>query len=252
MSVWCFYQDLPLLGLSADKLFCFSSVVYLRLIQIFITILYRRVHAVRIAIIYGAVRWKETPQPLINPSKVESLESGSLLAEGAGFMVWAVSIKEVNMVGIRVSSVVLNRLVVAAALILLTAACSTTPKSTDGAEARPAEEKEAPLYYDFEDVLVPRDLKLNAKTSFVYQTSALTAGVLVFSSKVERNSLIQFFENNMAKDNWQAVSSFKSPRTLLLYEKDNRWCVINITDNQWDTLVEIWVAPYSERSGLLK
>jgi hypothetical protein len=29
----------------------------------------------------------------------------------------------------------------------------------------------------------------------------------------------------------------------LLYEKDNRWCVINITDNQWDTLVEIWVAP---------
>ena len=158
------------------------------------------------------------------------------------------------MVNNRVSSVVLKWLGISAALVLLTTACSSAPKSTDGSAAREADEKEAPLYYDFEDVLVPKDLKLNAKTSFVYQTSGLTAGVLVFSSKVERNSLIQFFENNMAKDNWQAVSSFKSPRTLLLFEKDNRWCVINITDNQWDTLVEIWVAPYSgrSRSGLLK
>ena len=135
------------------------------------------------------------------------------------------------------------------ALILLGSACSSTPKATDGSEAREKNEKDAPLYYDFEDVLIPRDLKLNTKSSFVYQTSGLTAGVLVFTSKVERNSLIQFFENNMAKDNWQTVSSFKSPRTLLLFQKANRWCVINITDNKWDTLVEIWAAPFSGRSG---
>jgi hypothetical protein len=103
-------------------------------------------------------------------------------------------------------------------------------------------------------VLVPRDLKLNTKSSFVYQTSGLTGGVLIFKSKVERSSLIKFFENNMAKDNWQAVSSFKSPRTLLLFQKENRWCVINITDNSWDTLVEIWAAPFGgpSGSGLLK
>ena len=140
------------------------------------------------------------------------------------------------------------------ALILLSVGCSSTPKSTDGSEAREKDEKNAPLYYDFEDVLIPRDLKLNTKSSFVYHTAGLTAGVLVFTSKVDRDSLIQFFENNMAKDNWLAVSSFKSPRTLLLFQKENRWCVINITDNNWDTLVEIWAAPSSGQpgSGLLR
>ena len=158
------------------------------------------------------------------------------------------------MLKMRVYFEVFNWLGILLVLTLLGAACSSTPKKTDGSEARAAEQKEAPLYYDFEDVLVPKDLKLDAKTSFVYEASGLTAGVLAFSSKVERNSLIQFFENNMAKDNWQAVSSFKSPRTLLLFEKNNRWCVINITDNNWETLVEIWVAPYGGRfgSGLLK
>jgi hypothetical protein len=140
------------------------------------------------------------------------------------------------------------------ALILFCVACSSTPKTTDGSEARAKDEKNAPLYYDFDDVLVPRDLKLNTNSSFVYHTSGLTAGVLVFASKVDRSSLIQFFENNMAKDNWQVVSSFKSPRTLLVFQKENRWCVINITDNKWDTLVEIWAAPYGglSGSGLLK
>ena len=134
-------------------------------------------------------------------------------------------------------------------LLFLLAACSSTPKTTDGSEAREKDEKNAPLYYDFGDVLVPRELKLNAKASFVYHSSGFTAGVLIFESKVERVSLIEFFDNNMAKDNWRAVSAFKSPRTLLLFQKENRWCVINITDNSWDTMVEIWVAPFSDLSG---
>ncbi len=135
------------------------------------------------------------------------------------------------------------------ALMLLNAACSSTPKTTDGQNAQEENAQNAPLYHDFDDVLIPRELKLNTKSSFVYRSTGWTAGVLVFTSKVERISLIQFFENNMAKDNWQAVSSFKSPRTLLLFQKENRWCVINITDNEWDTLVEIWTAPFSGQSG---
>lgn len=139
-------------------------------------------------------------------------------------------------------------------LMFLLAACSSTPKTTDGSEAREKDEKNAPLYYDFGDVLVPRELELNAESSFVYHSSGFTAGVLVFESKAERVSLIEFFDNNMVKDNWRAVSAFKSPRTLLLFQKENRWCVINITDNNWDTMVEIWVAPFSglPESGLLK
>ena len=140
------------------------------------------------------------------------------------------------------------------ALLLLVAACSSTPKTTDGSDAKEKDDKSVPLYYDFGDVLIPRELELDVNSSFVYHTSGFTAGILAFKSKAELGSMVNFFENNMAKDNWQAVGIFKSPRTLLLFQKENRWCVINITDNRWNTLVEIWVAPFSDisGSGLLK
>ncbi|MEE4261309.1 MAG: hypothetical protein V2I56_01385 [Desulfobacteraceae bacterium] len=139
-------------------------------------------------------------------------------------------------------------------LLLLVAACSSAPQTTDGSEAKEKNDRNAPLYYDFGDVLIPRELDLDVNASFVYRTSGFTAGILAFRSKAELGSMVDFFENNMAKDNWQAVGAFKSPRTLLLFQKENRWCVINITDNQWSTLVEIWVAPFSDiaGSGLLK
>lgn len=140
------------------------------------------------------------------------------------------------------------------ALLLLMAACSSTPKTTDGSDAKEKDDKSVPLYYDFGDVLIPRELELDVNSSFVYHTTGFTAGILAFKSKAELGSMIDFFESNMAKDNWQVVGTFKSPRTLLLFQKENRWCVINITDNRWDTLVEIWVAPFNDisGSGLLK
>jgi len=134
-------------------------------------------------------------------------------------------------------------------LIALLTACASTPKATDGSDAKEKNQQDAPLYYDFSDVLIPRELKLDVNSSFVYHSAGLTAGILAFKSKVELNSMVEFFENNMAKDNWQPVGTFKSPRTLLLFQKENRWCVINITDNKWDTLVEIWVAPLNDTSG---
>ena len=78
--------------------------------------------------------------------------------------------------------------------------------------------------------------------------------MLSLSGRVESSSLIAFFENNMAKDAWKKVSSFKSPRTILMFQKENRWCVINITDGDFSTYVEIWVAPTMTDSdaGLMK
>lgn len=116
------------------------------------------------------------------------------------------------------------------------------------------DEGPVPLYYDFGDVLVPSELKINKKISFVFQTPGLSAGVLSLKGRVDGSSLIAFFENNMAKDAWKKVSSFKSPRTILMFQKENRWCVINITDGDFTTSVEIWVAPtFSDTdTGLMK
>jgi hypothetical protein len=119
-----------------------------------------------------------------------------------------------------------------------------------GQQGKPPSQK----YYDFGDVLVPTELKLDRKSSFIFQTPSMVAGVLALSGRVEMNSLIHFFETNMLKDNWEPVSSFKSVRTIMLYRKENRWCVINISETSFTTDVEIWVAPTTAdvEGGLLK
>ena len=111
-----------------------------------------------------------------------------------------------------------------------------------------------PIYYDFGDVRLPDELRVNNRDSFVYRTAGFSAGVLVLEGRVELYSLITFFENSMKQENWKFLSSFKSPRTIMLFQKENRWCVINITEKMSTTLVEIWVAPTIDESetGLFK
>lgn len=152
---------------------------------------------------------------------------------------------------------ILRHLTIILVLVLVFSACATSSQKKDKSATQQTEEKvkeSNPLYYDFGDVPIPPELKLRTKSSFVYHSSGFSAGVLVLRGRVELGSLIQFFESNMAKDNWRIVSTFKSPRTLLLFQKETRWCVINITDEKYSTHVEIWVAPTTNAatSGLLK
>ena len=142
-----------------------------------------------------------------------------------------------------------------ATLVSIGGCSSLTQK--DKAATAPSARNESGVparYYDFGDVLVPEELKVDKESSFIYQTEGFSAGVLSLKGHVEINSLISFFEKNMAKDNWQIISSFKSGRTMLLFQKAHRWCVMNITDGSFYTYVEIWVAPTIKdiQTGLLK
>lgn len=134
-----------------------------------------------------------------------------------------------------------------AAMIFAASGCSSLTKKDRQATAPSSGAQKsagAPArYYDFGDVLVPQELKVDKKSSFIYQTDGFSAGVLVLSGRIETSSLISFFENNMTKDNWKIISTFKSERTMLLFQKANRWCVMSITDETLSTYVEIWVAP---------
>ena len=109
---------------------------------------------------------------------------------------------------------------------------------------------------NFDDILIPSQLKVNKKTSSVFETENLVAGVISLKGRMDVDALVEFFKNNMNKDNWSAVSMFKGPRTILLFEKGSRWCVITETNGRHDAQVqvEIWVTPKSDEiaSGLLK
>jgi ASC-1-like (ASCH) protein len=140
------------------------------------------------------------------------------------------------------------RLVAIAAcmIALLMSGCASLNTGDSGSDDGVNPDNNAPIYYDFGDVLVPREMKIEKNASFVFRTPGLSAGVLSMKGRVDGYSLITFFENNMANDNWSMVSAFKSFRNIMLFKKENRWCVINITEKKFYTYLEIWVSPTVE------
>ena len=164
------------------------------------------------------------------------------------------------MAKVRQGKTALACLWMAAVFFLLIAGCSGIKSKKTSPEpqvVKPQEKGPRPLYYDFGDILIPGELKVDNKSTYIVETPGFRTGVLAFKGRVDRNSVIAFFENNMAKDNWKEISSFKSPRTstILLFQKQNRWCVISINEKDFNTYVEVGVAPAlgePAESGLLK
>ena len=111
-------------------------------------------------------------------------------------------------------------------------------------------QKPTTVYYDFGDVLVPRELKLEKEASFILNTPGLTAGMLTLKGSVDSRSLTNFFKNRMAADGWEMVSAITAPRARMLFKKNTRWCVISIDEGRLSTLVEIWVSPTLDNADL--
>lgn len=148
----------------------------------------------------------------------------------------------------RRKSVLILACILASCFFLATG-CATSKKKKSGSATGPM-----PVYYDFGDVLVPKELKVIKKESFLFSAVDLSAGVLSLKGRVDRDSLISFFEGNMPKDIWTLVGTVKTPHSMLLFQKEGRWCVIEILEKTIDTRVKIWVTTTqkSSKSGLLK
>ena len=110
------------------------------------------------------------------------------------------------------------------------------------------DKKQRASYYDFEDVLIPSELTIDKKNSFVYGTSRSQVGILIFEGRVEPVSLANFFLNNMSNDGWKLISSFKYREYLLNFLKEDRACVITITEKSFSTTVEVRVGPIEQDS----
>ena len=114
------------------------------------------------------------------------------------------------------------------------------------------DKKQRASYYDFEDVLIPSELTIDKKNSFVYGTSRTKVGILIFEGRVEPTSLANFFQNNMRSDGWKLINSFKYREYLLNFLKEDRACVITITEKSFSTTVEVRVGPIEQDSLAIK
>jgi hypothetical protein len=132
-------------------------------------------------------------------------------------------------------------------ILLVGLGCAAMKKSQDTLEETGEKKSEVegpvPIYYDFVDVLIPAELSLVKKNSFVYSTPSFSAGVLVFEGYVQGDSLVNFFTTNMAKDGWTLKSSFRYRRVILSFEKEQRSCLVSVAEFPLKTRVEVWVAP---------
>ncbi len=100
------------------------------------------------------------------------------------------------------------------------------------------------VYYDFEDILVPRDMKIDDSSTVVVSTPGHTSGIITLKGRIDRDSLLKFFNSNMQKDNWNIISQIRSPTsTILVFQKSSRWAVITLRDREYYTYAEIGVAP---------
>jgi hypothetical protein len=99
-------------------------------------------------------------------------------------------------------------------------------------------------YYDFEDVKIPNELKLDEKKSNVYKSPEVKSGFLKLDGYVEVKSLLNFFKTNMVKDGWKLKADFKRPpQIILLFEKKDKRSLFFIEDATMNTHVEIWMIP---------
>ncbi len=140
-------------------------------------------------------------------------------------------------------------ILVALSFLWLSACATTDTVEPSVTGSVPVMTPPGPVYYDFGDILIPRELQVDRKASFVHHSGGATAGLMVLRGKVEPKSLISFFENNMLKDNWRIQGSIKSSENMLLFRKEARWCMIHIKETFLNTHVQIWVLPSLDEKG---
>ncbi|RLF59156.1 MAG: hypothetical protein DRN37_04130 [Thermoplasmata archaeon] len=140
-------------------------------------------------------------------------------------------------------------MVVPVCLFFLTS-CSTlksrsqsTGASESHSQAQAAPSEKPNSYYDFDDILIPKEMKLVPKSSLLFETPKLKAGVLFFEGRVNPVSLFEFFTSSMPNDGWELRSYFKYGRYILVFEKPDKDCIITINEKTLSTELELWVTP---------
>lgn len=132
-----------------------------------------------------------------------------------------------------------------AALFMISGCSNSMFSGAGGTKQTPKGSKQAnAVYYDFEDILVPKDLDIDNSSTVVVSTPGHTSGIITLKGRIDKASLLKFFNSNMQKDNWNIVSQIRSPAaTILVFQKVARCAVITLRDREYYTYVEIGVAP---------
>lgn len=100
-----------------------------------------------------------------------------------------------------------------------------------------------PQFLDFPDIPIPSELKVVPDDSYVFQSGAFKTGLLTLKGRVDINSVINFFQTAMPRENWKAKGGFRYRRSILVFDKPDKTCIINLYEKTYYSYVEVYVAP---------
>ena len=148
---------------------------------------------------------------------------------------------------------VILRIFLVVALLGLAAGCTTTGSSqTNEPGAEPAEYQEPDYYYDFDDILIPKEISYIHEDSYKLDNAKFRAAIMKFKGRVEILELVQYFVNNMSKDNWTLIANNKvGTLSVLNFEKFNKSCVIQVEDGFGQAYATIIAVEVKDSAGAL-
>ena len=112
-------------------------------------------------------------------------------------------------------------------------------------QEREAEVKQPILTsYRFEDIPLPPGMTLLRKESFLFETRATKAGLLIYEGRGEMEKLSNFFKQQMPKYQWRLVSNFELQNVMLTFMKEGWNSIIYIVSQEGGTKrIEIRAGP---------
>jgi hypothetical protein len=116
-------------------------------------------------------------------------------------------------------------------------------------ETQPESESVTHKYYDFDDIPIPREMKINVKESILFESQNIRSGMLSFSGRVNSDSLFNYFQTSMTNEGWKLISYIKYGTYIMTFEKPNKLCIVRIIDRSFTSELEIWVSPKLSVSG---
>jgi hypothetical protein len=95
---------------------------------------------------------------------------------------------------------------------------------TAGVEAPPVQDPGLPLGVEqrFKDVPLPSDVREDQNRSYVYESSTLQIGRMVYTSKASVNELAQFYIKECPAADWKLKSVLQAEGTQLIFLKPGK------------------------------
>ena len=98
-------------------------------------------------------------------------------------------------------------------------------------------------YLEFQDIPIPPELDVQSKDSNVFVSGQMKMGFLSLRGRVDSSSVLNFFAAALPHEGWRLKGQFRYNRSLLIFDKPDKVCVILIKEATYYTYVEIYVSP---------